>query len=116
MVKRDIFPAVSGYAARVAGAINAKRAAMPDIDCGCEERLLRKLTALTSEMMAITERLETAVYKKVSGTACEVAHYFKDNVFDTMVELRAVVDQLEVITASDCWPYPSYTDMLFSIK
>ena len=30
--------------------------------------------------------------------------------------LREAVDGLEVITASEVWPYPSYTELLFSVK
>jgi len=33
-----------------------------------------------------------------------------------MDDLRADADALEQITAADFWPYPSYGDMLFSIK
>ena len=34
----------------------------------------------------------------------------------TMERLRAAVDELETITDSRYWPYPSYTDLLFSVK
>jgi len=33
-----------------------------------------------------------------------------------MNELRATVDSMEMRAASDCWPYPSYGDLLFSVK
>ena len=33
-----------------------------------------------------------------------------------MEELRKTVDELETITAAGYWPYPSYTDLLFSIQ
>ena len=33
-----------------------------------------------------------------------------------MEELRKDVDALEMITASKYWPYPSYGDILFSIR
>jgi glutamine synthetase len=32
-----------------------------------------------------------------------------------MNELRAVVDQMEVDTASQFWPYPSYGDLMFRV-
>jgi len=33
-----------------------------------------------------------------------------------MNALRSVVDEMESLTAASAWPYPSYGDMLFSIK
>ena len=31
-----------------------------------------------------------------------------------MQKLRAVTDEMETLTAADCWPYPSYGQLLFS--
>ena len=45
-----------------------------------------------------------------------LAQYYKDTVISAMDALRADGDALEEITSSDFWPYPSYGDMLFSIK
>ncbi len=116
MVKRDIFPAVSSYAAEVASSIAAKRSVISDLDCSCEEKLLLKLTGLTAEMMKQTEALEAELAAPHAADAYEAAHYYKYTVFATMDALRAAVDELETITSSEYWPYPSYTDMLFSIK
>ena len=33
-----------------------------------------------------------------------------------MNELRAVVDESEVMTSSKYWPYPTYGELLFSVK
>ena len=32
------------------------------------------------------------------------------------VPARAAVDETETLTASDCWPYPTYGDLLFSVR
>ena len=116
MVKRDIFPAVSSYAAQVAENITAKRAVLSDLDCTGEEGLLRRLSRLTSEMMGQCVALESAIAGPRSENAYDAAHYYRYTVFAAMETLRATVDELETITASDYWPYPSYTDLLFSIK
>ena len=46
----------------------------------------------------------------------ELAKYYKDAVFAAMNELRIGVDELETLTDSKIWPYPSYGDLLFSVK
>ena len=116
MVRRDIFPAVSAFSGEVARSVAAKRSVLADLDCGSEEDLLRRLSALTGEMMAQTDGLERALAEHRSEDAYGAAHYYKYTVFAAMERLRAAVDQLEAITSARYWPYPSYTDLLFSIK
>jgi glutamine synthetase len=33
-----------------------------------------------------------------------------------MNELREVVDELETVVPSDIWPYPTYGEILYSVK
>ena len=89
---------------------------LADLDCSDEEDLLRRLSALSAEMMRQTAALEAALAKSSFADAYEAAHYYKYTVFAIMDALRAAVDSLEVITSAEYWPYPSYTDLLFSIK
>ena len=67
-------------------------------------------------MMRQCEALEAALSAPHSADAYEAARYYKYTVFSIMDALRAAVDSLETITAANRWPYPSYTDLLFSIK
>ena len=87
-----------------------------DLDCTADERLLRKLGELTAEMMRQLGRLEEALAGPKGSDAYEAAHYYKYTVFAIMDALRSPVDELETITSAEYWPYPSYTDLLFSIK
>ena len=116
MVRRDIFPAVSAFSGEVARSVAAKKSVLADLDCGSEEALLRRLSGLSAEMMDETAALEGALAEPRGGDAYEAAHYYKYTVFATMERLRAAVDQLETICSAKYWPYPSYTDLLFSIK
>ena len=116
MVKRDIFPAVSRYSGEVAGVITSKKAAMPDLDCADEEDLLRRLSTLSAEMVRQCKALEAALDVAPMESAYVASHYYKYTVFATMEALRAAVDELETITDSKYWPYPTYTDLLFSVK
>jgi glutamine synthetase len=116
MVRKDIFPAVSRFSGDVAGAVTAKKAVLSDLDCGDEEALLRQLSALSAEMMRQVKALEAALAAPHGADAYEAAHYYRYTVFEIMGRLREAVDSLEVITASEVWPYPSYTELLFSVK
>jgi glutamine synthetase type III len=39
----------------------------------------------------------------------------RDKVIPLMDALRNVVDQAQLYTASDYWPYPVYTDLIYKI-
>ncbi len=116
MVKRDIYPAVCTFMGRVAGTLAAKRAALADVPCVPEEKLLRRLSELSEKMMDACWQLEQDLAAVPTGDPMEVAHYYRYTVFADMEALRGFADELETITASDCWPLPSYSDLLFSVK
>ncbi|MCI9588277.1 MAG: glutamine synthetase type III [Oscillospiraceae bacterium] len=116
MVKRDIYPAVCAFMTRVAETINSKRAAVAGIDCTLEQGLLERLTALSVEMMAACAQLEKDLGQVPHSSLGEEAHYYRYTIFQNMERLRAAADALESITGADYWPYPSYSDILYSVR
>ena len=116
MTKKDILPAVSKYSHELSDTVIAK-AACGDIESGYEKELLAKVSKLNTAAYKKTEKLEQAVLKakEISETQ-ELSMYYKDAVFAAMSELRITVDELETMVPADIWPYPSYGDMLFSVK
>ena len=117
MVRRDILPAVSGYVASLAEAVASKRAAVAGLPCAAETSLIQKLSSLLDSAYEKVEALDTLVAdgKAESHNALTAATYYKDVITPAMNELRAVVDQMEVDTASQFWPYPSYGDLMFRV-
>ncbi len=117
MVWKDILPAVSAYSKSLTDTALAKKALSAEIDCGFETDLAAKISALTASAVEKTKALEEAVMEgKNIGDSLEFARYYRDVVFAAMNELRIVVDELETHTSSKFWPYPSYGDLLFSVK
>ena len=117
MVWKDILPAVSAYSKSLSDTVMAKRAVSESIDCSFETELVRQISALTASAVAKTRALEEAVMEvKNAPDTLSLARGYKDMVFAAMNELRIVVDELETLTAASYWPYPSYGDLLFSVK
>ncbi len=116
MAKKDILPAVSKYSHELSDTVIAK-AACGDIDASYEKELLAKVSRLNALAYKKTEKLEKAVVKakEISDTT-ELSKYYKDIVFAAMSELRITVDELETLVPATDWPYPSYGEMLFSVK
>lgn len=116
MAKKDYLPAVSKYSHELSDTIIAK-AACGDIDSTYEKELLTKISKLNTAAYKKVAKLEEAVLKaKEIGDTTELSMFYKDSVFSAMSELRITVDELETMVPAASWPYPSYGDMLFSVK
>ena len=46
----------------------------------------------------------------------EEAEAIRDGILAKMEALRAACDEAETITAKEYWPYPSYGELLFSVR
>ena len=80
---------------------------------------LTSLSAALTPMITAARiaALESALLgaKNIGGIA-EQAMYYKDTVFAAMNELRAAGDELEVSVSRKFWPYPTYGELLFSVR
>ncbi|MBR6239273.1 MAG: glutamine synthetase III [Clostridia bacterium] len=116
MARMQIAPAVEAYAAEIAKAASAKKDIVPDIDCGYEKALIKKLSGLAGEIFEKTEKLETALMK-VPGAddIVEEGYIIRDEILPVMSELRAPCDKAELLTAKSFWPFPTYQDLLFGV-
>jgi hypothetical protein len=79
--------------------------------------LIVRLSQLLDEICARADELEAAVagLAQCDGIIAE-SQAIRDEVLPRMDALRAPVDEAEVMTKKDLWPFPSYGDLLFSVK
>ena len=117
MAKKDIMPAVSAYSKALSDAANAKKTLLPNVDCTYEVETLKRISRAAGNLYAKTGDLDkTLLDAKEYADATDLAIYYKDNVIPAMSEMRISADELETLTAKSYWPYPSYGDLLFSVK
>ena len=117
MVRREILPAVSLYSGKVADAALKKKSLGIDACTGYEEKLVGKLSSLTSAIDSRCDALETALYEiKAYDDLYRLACGYRDRVFIAMQELRAAVDEAESVTDARAWPFPTYGDLLFGVR
>ena len=117
MARKQILPAVEAYTADLASSIAAKKAVAPELACGYETGLLTKLSGLTDQIAVKTDELEATVlelknYTDIKEESCAI----RDTILGKMAALRAVADEAETQTSSEYWPFPTYGDLLFSVK
>ena len=114
MARRTYLPVISAYATKIAKGITTVTAAMPDAPMSHERR---ELKTLTEGVNAIYDGLDVLRDAHVAAEAIadsqEQANAYAHKVRPAMDALRAAVDAMEPIVASDYWPVPTYDDMLF---
>ena len=117
MTKRDILPAVIKFKGKVANEINALTAIGAEMDCSVEKSLLLRISKLSVKLGRALKTLEQLTEKSDDfSTSQAEADYYRDKMIPAMDTLRAIVDELETIVAREDWPYPSYTEMLYSVR
>ena len=117
MAKTQIIPAVAAYAAEITTSANAKKLLDADISCSHEIKLIKKLTCLIERMAMKTDELEQVLLILHEIEEIEKASVLiRDQLLQKMGELRIVCDEAETLTAKSWWPYPTYSDLLFSVK
>jgi glutamine synthetase len=121
MTKKDILPAVSRFENALADAYLAKKSVLASgcagIRADYEADLLKRLSTLADSIADNANALDAALKSaKVSKDAAATSAAMRDEVIPAMNALRAAVDEAETLTASDFWPFPTYGDILFSVK
>ena len=117
MVHKRIAPAITRFTSDLAKQASEKRSFAPDVTCGYETELVRKLSALTDCIAEKAGELEKAVIglQDAEDIIAESA-LIRDTVLPRMSELRIPCDRAELLTAKSYWPFPTYGDILFSVK
>ena len=74
-----------------------------------------ELSSLNEELMQTAGKLENDLAELPEGdgpASPTMAHV----VVPDMAKLRTLADRMERLTASSYWPYPTYTDILYSVR
>ena len=112
---KQIIPAVIRYTTVLADSINAVQA-VGAIDVSVQLDLLKKCSALLKSTNSAMNKLSKAVAKVPEiPEGRERAVYCKDTITKAMEELRAPVDELEMLVDKEMWPMPSYGDLIFEV-
>ena len=116
MANRQILPAAFKYSKLLADSIIAIKASGIDADISAQAELLSKLSAVTASFKKKSTTLEevNAQAGNMHGDTYQQSLYYKDVVFVAMNALRVDGDELETLVASELWPFPTYTDLLFN--
>ncbi|MBQ6491980.1 MAG: glutamine synthetase III [Atopobiaceae bacterium] len=114
MVHQLFLPAISRYSGDVATSVAAK--ADLGITSRSEKELVQQLTDGYDAIAATTAALETKNAEARATDDVQLAcELYRDEVIPLMNELRAKVDEMELVCGAECWPVPTYDQILFYV-
>ncbi len=116
MAKRDIIPAVSDFVATLCQNVAAKQAVCDKIPFKTEKDLIEKLAKLNDLTSAAVAKLEKDLKGVDKHDVRPASQAMAHTVIPDMDDVRKLVDEMETLTSSDYWPYPTYFDILYSVK
>ena len=116
MAKKQIVPACIKYQTSLADSINAIRSACPSVDVSVQETLMAAIAEnlkKTYTTLGMLEKVTAQAEAMEEGP--KQGKFYHDVVAETMAELRAPADKLEMLVAKEAWPFPSYGDLIFEV-
>jgi glutamine synthetase len=115
MAVKSILPATLGYIRDLAK--TAKLLFEINVDNSATLALVKKLNSLyetaTQNVAKLKKEMDAS---HLLGEGEKAGLHFKTNVLPAMAQLRATADEMEKNTAKSYWPFPTYSDILFSVN
>ncbi len=116
MARREILPAISKYASSLVKTALEKKRLSEDLPAVYETETARRLSELSASLgekiLKLEDDLDTAAAISDIG---EQAQFYKERILIDMAEARADADEAEGISAAEYWPFPTYTELLYSV-
>ncbi len=116
MAKRDYIPAVSCFIAELCQNAASKQALSDKIPCTTERDLIIRLSELNDKASAAVKKLEADLKSIDKSDILSASQAMAHVIIPGMDELRRYVDEMETLTSADYWPYPTYFDLLYSVR
>jgi len=117
LVKKNILYAATAYAGELSDAAMKKTIFLPMTDCSYERETVTRLSEISTGLhKKVTELFDALSEAELKPEALDKAHFFKDSVLTKMAEMRELADELELLVSRKLWPFPTYGDLLFSVR
>ena len=115
MARGQIYPAVSAYIRELCESLSSKKALFDSLPCTAEISLIKTLATANEKMLDGVNKLEADLADMPEGEK-EGSQRMAHVVVPDMEAIRVYADKMEKLCAKDRWPFPTYTDILFSGK
>ena len=116
MAKKQILPAIEKYVGELCDTVIKKKTVSEKVECMFETKTISKLSTISDAMFDMAGELEGEVIKakEESDVVCESAK-IRGRVLPAMSRLRLLADEAETVCSKECWPFPTYGELLFGV-
>ena len=116
MVRKNYLPAIEGYLFNLAQTTSLMKSVSTKVKCNYEISTMERLSELTDDILESTVALENALEDlKKYDDIIKTSEAVRDDLLPKMDALRKYVDEAEMLTGEEYWPFPSYGKLLFSV-
>ena len=116
MVQHTLLNAATTYTSHLCQAIERKKSTLGENSCRVELALAGSVSKLNEDLLDRCAALKTALDTIPADLDTEAEmHYCHDVIFADMTRVRETIDHMETLVASDYWPVPTYSELLFSV-
>ena len=116
MVRKNYLPAIEHYLQRLARTTSLMKSVSDRVKCNYEISTMERLAELTDYILERVKDLEKALEDlKQYDDVIQTSQAIRDDVIPKMEHLRKHVDEAEMLTSEESWPFPSYGKLLFSV-
>ncbi len=116
MVRKNYLPAIEEYLYSLAKTVSVMKSVSDNVRCNYEISTMERLSELTDFILERVKDLEKALEDlKQYDDIIKTSEAIRDDVIPKMEHLRKHVDEAEMLTSEECWPFPSYGKLLFSV-
>ncbi|MBP5183504.1 MAG: glutamine synthetase III [Lachnospiraceae bacterium] len=116
MVRKSYLPAIEGYLYNLAKTTSLMKSVSSNVKCNYEISTMERLSELTDYILERVKDLEKAIDElKNFDSVLKTSEFIRDDLIPKMEHLRKHVDEAEMLASEECWPFPSYGKLLFSV-
>ena len=117
MVRKDLTEGIVAYEKDLSKEVAQKKSVLPNASCKLECGLLEKLDDASTKMEeALTKLHEDTRTAEDKVEPLDIAKYYQETILADMDELRKYADQAEALIPDKYLSYPTYGQMLFSLR
>ncbi len=116
IVLGQILPALSRFAGSLARSAAEKHSLVASLATSYESELVQRLSQLSDSVFSEVEALKVLVLEaQMIDEVKKAARFYGERVLPLMASIRCLCDESELLVASDCWPMPTYEQLLYSV-
>ena len=117
MARKGILPAMSKYSGELAVTAREKAALIGKNGVKYETQQVKMFSEWIKTAYEVAESLDENLQKsKAIKDMASLAEFYRVYILEDMKKLRTACDSMENVASVAHWPYPSYGDLLFSVK